>query len=314
MVITAAENWCFVSGRCASIEGSLLGAEFFRGMLRQGTADGAFGRLTKSPYGGIFPHLRSLYDYDAIVSNHLRSALLSIQRDSPMEGPAEIFLRELDLRDIHAILIRQGGAREKPGDMESWATRLGAGFPWLGGFEVAPRARVLFSRNPVRALSLWVDGAYLREAMRLASVESALGPYCRALVSLRTVEACWRAMRCGLEPEWLAAFFFGGGLQQPPCSDAVEAAKVSSFRRLLCSFGLSDINVHEEDLIELYPRYFDDYLTNLAAGGKYDIYGAGRVLYFLRRVWVEHFNLRLCLAAVLTPLPSRQAEERLRHD
>ncbi|MEJ2745519.1 MAG: hypothetical protein P8123_07545, partial [bacterium] len=123
MVVTAAENWCFVSGRCASLEGSLLGAEFFREILRDGTVDGAFARLSKSPYGGIFPHLRSLYDYDAIVADHLRSTLLSIRRDSAAEGPAEIFLREIELRDIHAILIRQGGVREKPGNMESWAVR-----------------------------------------------------------------------------------------------------------------------------------------------------------------------------------------------
>ncbi|MEJ2746257.1 MAG: hypothetical protein P8123_11340, partial [bacterium] len=141
-----------------------------------------------------------------------------------------------------------------------------------------------------------------------------LGEYCRVLVLLRTAEACWRAARGGFEAEWLSTFFFGDGLQQPSCSDVIEAAKGSSLRRLLYAFGLSDITVREDDLIELYPRYFDDYLTNLAAGGKYDVYGAGRVLYFVRRVWVEHFNLRLCLAAVLTPLPVRQAEERLRHD
>jgi hypothetical protein len=133
-------------------------------------------------------------------------------------------------------------------------------------------------------------------------------------VLLRTAEACWRAARGGFEAEWLSTFFFGDGLQQPSCSDVIEAAKGSSLRRLLYAFGLSDITVREDDLIELYPRYFDDYLTNLAAGGKYDVYGAGRVLYFVRRVWVEHFNLRLCLAAILTPLPARQAEERLRHD
>lgn len=314
MAITAAENWCFISGRCASLEGSLLGVEFFREMLRDGTVDGTFARLSKSPYGEIFPQLRSIYDYDTLVTGHLRSSLLSIQKDSPSEGPAEIFLKELDLREIHSILIRQGEGGEAPGGAESWASRLGAGFPWVRGFEAGSHARSIFSRNPIRALSLWVDGAYLMEVMRLASVENAIGPYCRALVSVRIAEACWRAARSGLGPEWLSAFFFRDGLQAPSLMEATETARGLSFGRLLCAFGLSDIAAREEDLMELYPRYFDDYLTRLAAGGAYDVYGAGRVLHYVRRVWVEHFNLRLCLAAVLTPLPARQAEERLRHD
>ena len=314
MVIAAAENWCFISGRCASLEGSLLGVEFFREMLRYGTVEGTFARLSKSPYGEIFPQLRSLYDYDTLVTDHLRSALLSIRGDSPAEGPADIFLKELDLREIHTIIVRQGEGGESPGDTESWASRLGAGFPWVSGFEVVPHSRGLFSRNPIRALSLWVDGAYLREVMRIVSVAPVLDPYCRALISLRTVEAYWRAARSGLGSEWLSTFFFRDGLQPSSPMDVAGVAKSLSLKRLLCAFGLADLTAHEEDLKELYPRYFDDYLTRLAAGGERDIYGAGRVLHYVRQIWVEHFNLRLCLAAVLTPLPARQVEERLRHD
>jgi len=29
-------------------------------------------------------------------------------------------------------------------------------------------------------------------------------------------------------------------------------------------------------------------------------------------MWIEHFNMRLCLAAVITPLPAAQAMARLR--
>jgi hypothetical protein len=149
---------------------------------------------------------------------------------------------------------------------------------------------------------------------RLGSTGSGLEAYCRALVSIRSAEVCWRAARSGLEPEWLATFFFGGSLQPPLFADVAKAVRDASLRRLLCVFGLSDFGTHEEDLGELYARYFDDYLTRVAARGRYDVYGAGRVLHFLRQVWVEHFNLRLCIAAVLTPLPARQAQERLRHD
>ncbi len=313
MVIEAAENWCYVSGRCASLESSLLGREFFQEMLREGTVEGAFARLSKSPYGEIFPHHHSLYDHDALITDHLRSALGSIRGDSPADGPADVFLRDLELRDIHGILIRQQIERENPRDMELWASRLGAGFPWVRGFEVAPEARVLFSRNPVRALSLWVDGAYLREVMRLASVEGDMDRYCRALVSLRAAEVCWRAGRRELEQQWLAAFFFGGGLLAPLFADVAKAVRDASLRRLVCIFGLSDFDAHDEEMGDLYARYFDDYLTRIAAVRRHDVYGAGRVLHYARRLWVEHFNLRLSLAAVLTPLPMRQAQERLRH-
>ena len=59
------------------------------------------------------------------------------------------------------------------------------------------------------------------------------------------------------------------------------------------------------------PR--DDFLTAVARGAAYEVSGPGRVLFYVRMLWVEHLNLRLCIAAVLTPLDRADVRTRLRN-
>ena len=312
-LISAPETWCYISGRCASLEGSLLGRDFFREILREGTVDGAYGRLSKSPYAELFPHPGTLHDYDRLVTDHLRAELRSVQEESPSVGPAEIFLTELELRDVHGVLIRQGIARADAVEVERWAERLGAGFSWMGGFSVSGEARPLFLAQPVRALSLWADAAYLMRMADLTSGEPGLGPYVQALISLRMVAVCWRAAKNGLDARWLAAFFFRGSLPCPPPGELDAAMKEPSPLGLVRLLGPAAFSL-PEDVHESLGREMDDYLTAVAGRGRHDVYGVGRVLHYVRQVWIEHFNLRLCVAAVLTPLPLKQSQARLRND
>ncbi|MEI6633209.1 MAG: hypothetical protein WCP22_05235 [Chlamydiota bacterium] len=312
MLIETAAEWGYVSGRCASLEGSLLDAGFFRELLRARTAAEAHALLSKTTYAGLFPHPATLDAYDRLLKNHLRDGLHSLQAGSPPQSPMEIPLREMELQDVHELLARQGLARASGDEVERWAARLGGGFPWLGGFAVPAERRSLFASQPVRALSLWVDAAYLAEMIALAEKQPGFSPYVAALVSLTALEVCWRAFRGGLGIDWLDGFFLRDPLPIPPMGSLAAAGRERSPAALVKLLGPPDFAPPMDDLAENFGREADDYLTRIARRGAYEVCGPGRVLYYARRLWVEQFNLRLCIAAVLTPLDRRQARARLR--
>jgi len=310
----AVEEWAYVSGRCASLEARLLGKDFFLELLRGQTSEEAHGRIAKSAYVELFPHPGALYGYDRLLRQNFRHSLYSLMAGSPPDGPIDIFLRGLELQETHELLIRQGIARATAEETERWAERLGAGFAWLSGFSVAAEARPLFAAHPVRALSLWVDGAYLVEMLTLASVRPGLQPYIHALVSFNALKVCWRAFRSEIDIGWLGNFFFRGPIPAPPMRELAAVAKDRSPMRLVRLLGPADFSLADEDFYESYGRESDDYLTRIARRGRHDVCGATRVLHYVRQLWVEHFNLNLCLSAVLTPIDAKQVYARLRSD
>lgn len=307
------EDWGYVSGRCAALETSLLGEDFFLDLLEAGSADDAYSQVSKTRYVAVFPHVDSLAGYDRAVRKHFEEALGDIRGASPADGPPEIFLRELELQVVHELLIRQEIARAGAEETERWAKRLGGGFPWLGGFSVPGEARGLFERHPVRSLSLWVDAAYLIEMIRLSSARPELLAYVRALISLSSVKVCWRAIKSGMETEMLRSFFFRPPLPFPPDGALSAMGRAPSPSAILRFLGPKDFSVPDEEFERSFGALADNYLTRVAARGRHEAFGPARVLHYLRRVWVEQFDMRLCLSAVLTPIDRREARQRLRH-
>lgn len=310
MPVEAAADWGYVSGRCASLETGLLDEGFFRDLLAVPGAAEAHALLAKTPYTDLFPHSETLGAFDRLLRDDFRGRLRSLRADSPPHGPAEIALREMELEEVHALLARQGIAQASADEAGRWAARLGGGFSWLAGFAVPADRRALFAAQPVRALSLWADAAYLEEMIALAGRQPALAPYVGALVSLTTLEVCWRSFRSGIGAEWLEGFFFRPPLPAPPAK-ALAAAERSptDAARLL---GPPDFDPPQDGFEESFGRAADDHLTGIARRGAYEVAGPRRVLWYVRRLWVESFNLRLCLAAVIAPLDRREARERLR--
>lgn len=306
----AAAEWGYVSGRCAALERDLLGGAFFSELANARDAAGAFALLSKTPYAELFPHPASLEAYDRLLTDNLRECLVSLRAGSPPGGPVEIIFRETELRDVHELLTRQGIARASAEEAERWAARLGGGFPWLAGFSVPAVRRALFASQPVRALSLWTDAAFLGEMRRLASAQPGLAPFLDARVSLAVLEVCWRAFRGGLGMDWLDGFFFRPSLPAPPRRELAAAAK--SPAALVKLLGPPGFNPSRDDFDETFGRQGDDFLTGIARRGAYEVSGVGRVLFYVRMLWIEHFNLRLCIAAVLTPLERRRVRARLR--
>jgi hypothetical protein len=306
---TAAE-WGYVSGRCAALERDLLDGAFFRDLADARDAAAAHSLLSKTRYAEVFPRPASLESYDLALSGHLRKRLRSLESDGPPGGPVEIVSREEELRGVHELLTRQGIARASAEEAEGWGERLGGGFPWLAGFSVPPGRRALFASQPVRALSLWVDAAFLREMRRLAAASPGLAPFLDARVSLSVLEVCWRAFRGGLGARWLDAFFFCDAVPAPPAAALSAAAKSpAALARLL---GPAAFSPSMDDFEETFGRQADDFLTRIARRGAYEVSGVGRVLYYVRRLRIEDSNLRLCIAAVITPLERRQVKMRLR--
>lgn len=312
MLSEAASEWGYVSGRCAALERDLLEGAFFKELADAQDAAGAHALLAKTPYAELFPHPASLEAYDRLLGEHLRECLNSLRSGSPSGGPVEIVAKEMELRDVHELLTRQEIARASAEEVERWAARLGGGFPWLAGFTVPAARRSLFASQPMRALSLWTDAAFLHEMRRLAEARPELAPFLDARVSLAVLEVCWRAFRGGFSAEWLESFFFGGALPAPPCVSRAAAAKSSNPAALARLLGPSGFQPSMDDFEETFGRQADDFLTEIARRGAYEVSGARRVLFYVRVLWVEHFNLRLCIAAVLTPLERRQVRARLR--
>jgi len=307
------EDWCYVSGRCAALEGKLLGEDFFLDLLEADSAQEAYGRVSKTGYVSIFPHAESLTGYDRAIGARFEEILRDIGDSSPANGPTDIFNREMELKVVHELLVRQEIAKAGPEETERWAGRLERGYGWLGGFFVPQGARGMFEIQPVRCLSLWADAAYLIEMAKLASACPELDRYISALVSLSCVEVCWRAMKSGIEIEMLTAFFFRPPLPSPPEGELRAIAMNPSPSAVMRLLGPPDFSVSDSEFDQSFGVLADDYLTVLAAIGRHEVFGPRRVLHYLRRAWVEQFDMRLCLAAVLTPIDRREARRRLRH-
>ena len=182
------------------------------------------------------------------------------------------------------------------------------GFPWLAGFSVPPGRRALFAssrcgRSPY--------GSTLRSQGRCAASPPPHPGWPRSStrVSLSVLEVCWRAFRGGLGARWLA-FFFCDAVPAPPAAALSAAAKSpAALARLL---GPAAFSPSMDDFEETFGRQADDFLTRIARRGAYEVSGVGRVLYYVRRLRIEDSNLRLCIAAVITPLERRQVKMRLR--
>ncbi|MDD5556296.1 MAG: hypothetical protein PHN82_03495 [bacterium] len=307
-----AEDWNFVSGRCAALEAELLESSFFTDLLRARTPAESHAQVAKSRHAPLFPHPGALGDHDRIIESDLEERIGEIGDLSPQDGPAEIFLKGIGIRRVHELLVRQEIARAGADEVRRWAERLEAGFPWLRGFRVPADARALFEEAPVRALSLWVDAAYLIEALRIAGRRPALRPYAEAMASLAAAKVIRRAPAGGIGPATLRAFFFRPPLPAPPpgALEALESPPPAS--AVLALAGVGDLALAEDEFDRRFGKAADDRLTRIAARGAREVYGPARVLWYLRRLYVEAFNMRLCLAAVLTPIDRRQAAARLR--
>ncbi|MCX6357051.1 MAG: hypothetical protein NT045_04100 [Candidatus Aureabacteria bacterium] len=229
MQAVTAEGWGYVSGWCASLEAQLLGRDFFLELLRETTAEGAYGKIAKD---------------------------------------------------------------------------------WLHDLPLECADHRLFAAHPARALSLMVDGAYLNAMTHLATAQQELRPYLSVLVSLKTLSVVWRSLRSGLDLSWLGAFFFWGAV---PAPDLKTIESDRSVVKMIHEMGLHEFPLTEEEFGESLGREADDYLTSVAMRGSHEVFGAGRVLSYLRRLWAEHFNMRLCLSAIMTPLDRRDVQMRIRN-
>lgn len=307
------DGWGYLSGVCASREASLLDREFFEELLKEETPDGAYGRVAKSVYGRIFPHVETIYEYDHFLRDEFRGSLVALQAVSPANGPPALFLRGIELIEVHELLIRQGVAQATPEEIERWVERLAGSISWMSGCSVRAEQRTLFPSHPVRAVSLLVDAAYLMAMRAIGIAQPGLRAYVEAYIALHVLNVCARSFASGIGPEWLSAFFFCDGLS-PLSREALRRASedrsAATLVRLLAPSGFS---CSAEDFEELYAKRADDCLTAIARRGAYEVSGVARVLHYVRQLWVEHFNMRLCLSAVLTPLDRRQAHARLRN-
>ncbi|MCX6354963.1 MAG: hypothetical protein NTZ78_08680 [Candidatus Aureabacteria bacterium] len=309
----ASEEWAYVSGLCASREASLIERGFYSELLKEETAAGAYGKISKSIYVQLFPHEESLRDYDRLLRDSFRKNLHILEEVGPHNGPVDLFLKELELTEVHELLSRQGVIREAPEEIEKWLERLGGGSPWMKGCAVPREHRALFMSQPIRAVSLLVDAAYLASLRAIAGAQPALSLYVEALVQLHLLKVCARALQRGLEIEWLVAFFFRDAVGIPSVKELGAAAREHSPGRLVTLLGPPGFSYGGEDFEETFGKAADDYLTRIARGGAHQVYGVERVLSYVRALWVEHFNLRLCLSAVLTPLDRGQVIARLRN-
>ena len=305
----SSEDWNYVSGRASALERAFLPEEFFPELVRTRSPEEAFAPLAESA-PAVFPHLKSIYDYDRILRRRLEDSVRSVAADCPPDGPAVIFLTEIELGEVHEYLTGKEVPRKTPEEMTRAARRLAGAYPWIDPLDLSGERAEIFGSHPVRAFSLWVDSSFVRSLLRLAARRAELGPYPRALAALQAVKTCVRAVRSSLAASTLTAFFFRpevlrAGLREP----ADPAAPLSL---LLREYEIEGLGVTEENFSESYARAADDYLTALAARGRFEAFGPLKILYFLRRLWVETIDLRIALSAVLAPIDREVAGSRLR--
>lgn len=303
------EDWCYVSGRVASLARTLLPASFFPELLHSRNPEEAFALLSESA-PEIFPHLKSIADYDRALDERFAAVVGTLAGDSPPDGPAEIFLRQIDLARVHEYLTGPEAPAKNGEEVKRSADRLAGAYGWIDPLDLTGSRAGLFSARPLRSLSLWVDASFLRSLLALAGRAPSLRPYLSALAALQAVATCLRSVSAGISAAELEAFFFRpelirAGLRKP--SD--PAAPLA---RLLSEYGIPGLSAAGDGLSENFSRAADDHLTGVAADGRFEPFGPLPLLYFLRRLQMETLNLRISLAAVLAPIDRSVAEKRLR--
>jgi len=303
------EDWCYVSGRVASLARTLLPASFFPELLHSRNAEEAFALLSESA-PEIFPHLKSITDYDRILSERFDAEAGSLAADSPRDGPAEIFLRQIDLARVHEYLTGPEAPQKNGQEVKRSADRLAGAYGWIDPLDLSGDRAALFAARPLRALSLWVDSSFHRSLGSLAGRSPPLRPYLSAMAALQAVATCLRSVSAGITAAELEAFFFRPGLLQAGLRKPSDPAAPLS--RLLSEYGVAGLSAEGDGLAENFSRAADDHLTGVAADGRFEPFGMLPILYFLRRLQMETLNLRISLAAVLAPIDRGVAEKRLR--
>ncbi len=306
---SAARDWNYVSGRTAALERTLLPGSFFPDLLRARNAEEAFALLSESA-PEIFPRPESLYDYDRLLGERFAARVGTIAADSPPDGPAEIFLRQIELGRVHEYLTGEEAARKTSEEVARAAGRLAGAYSWIDPLDLSGERADLFRARPLRSLSLWVDASFLRSLLLLAVRAPELLPYVRALADSQAASTCLRSLPAGIAAGELAAFFFRPELIRAGLRRPADPAALPD--RLLSEYGMGDLAGSGEGRAENFSRAADDRLTAVAADGRFEPFGPLPILYFLRRLQMETLNLRIALAAILAPIDREVAGKRLR--
>lgn len=316
-------KWGFVCGRISALEGKLLPREFFPSIIEMHHTEDVFQHLQGTLIEDYLDPGVPWEDFSAVADRCFYDYAVSIRRDCPSPVPADLFLIKNDYLNIKTALAGMEDIRFLPG-MIPENTIISILDGEYDDLPPAFRERITGSSINVSEMDqslsdIFVDGAYLRQMLALASaIDSPLIQTCvRELVFGHVVSALWRVLRQDRDLRQVADYLLPVGDEDLLVLELADIRDPSAWPEIIGG-ELGDLlsralQMPFEEQVSTFDLKVTNLVLHMATYARFETSGPERVFDFLMALEAEMQNLKLVVTGKINRIDPDILAQRLRY-
>lgn len=329
-------SYAYAVARVRVLEGRLITKERLTRLVEADTPDDALRLLLEFNYGAAAGDLKTPYEYDRLILEELREAYGLVEHISPDPALTGLFRLQYDAHNLK-VLLKQRLLEDASEDVASYLMDVGTlPVEKLKACVTEKRYSILpepfkaalgalekgFNSGVVdpQAIGTALDKAVFQEAFRRldAKPNKFAKAYFSALADFQNVRILLRAKaRASAKEELANALLPQGGVPHSRLIAALEMAPDALVKAVATGPVMRGIQAGLEDYFRTesmaaLERRADDYLLDLAKGGKRETLGIGPLIGYLLAREQEAKVVRIVMVAKLNGLSETVLKERMR--
>ena len=329
MSTVAPEQWGFLSGRVAALEGRFIRDDVMQRMAALEDLNDVFLAVSDTPYKEVFPIIEKLYEADSIITGVYRARLAEMAGNAPQPEVIGMLTAADMFRDFKSFLKnklagmqipRGNGAAMPDVTWQRVLDGLKTDLPefWSNAAATIRREGEAQPGLLPQTIDLVLDSEYLIQ--QAATAQSVGYPLIIEWAELelltRGVEIIWRARTGGYDMPRLRKLFLRGELDTPLLRELIDLPVADWPDRLRPSrLGpiVDDVfSRPEAERLTRYAKRCQDLVLGRLKAAKSVTFGPDRVFGYLHGLRIETWNLRLILAGKVNKISTKLLQARLR--
>lgn len=322
-LVEGANDWGFVSGRVAVLEGRLLPHDFYQSLLAHRHVEDLLRQLQDTPLSDAVTAASGWEDWSAIIDRYFYEQVASLRKDCPDPRVPDLFLLQGDYQNLkraltgqrfypfpHAVLTEELLSAVAGGDLS------GLPSPYR---ETAQSAKALLEEGRSAAeLDRVLDAAYLRHLLAASDEVNVplIRDYFSEYVLSRVILMLWRGALTGAALNTIGDRLLPLGALSQVVRDLIGAGDPKNWAGLVPGTIGHLLNEHVSAGDTEAPQRFDLDVTNLlmntARLGVGQVFGPERVFAYLTALATEAYNLKLVVCGRLSRVDADMLKRRLR--